>query len=32
MNEDKRGQSYLVEGIGYDFIPSTLHRSLVDEW
>jgi len=25
-------QSYEVEGIGYDFIPEVLHRSLVDEW
>lgn len=24
--------SYKVEGIGYDFIPSVLDRSLVDEW
>jgi cystathionine beta-synthase len=26
------GASYLVEGIGYDFIPEVLDRSLVDEW
>ena len=25
-------QSYEVEGIGYDFIPEVLDRSLVDEW
>lgn len=25
-------QSYVVEGIGYDFIPTVLDRSLVDEW
>jgi len=25
-------QSYKVEGIGYDFIPDVLDRSLVDEW
>ena len=25
-------QNYEVEGIGYDFIPEVLHRSLVDEW
>ena len=25
-------QTYEVEGIGYDFIPEVLHRSLVDEW
>jgi cystathionine beta-synthase len=24
--------SYKVEGIGYDFIPDVLNRSLVDEW
>lgn len=24
--------SYKVEGIGYDFIPPVLDRSLVDEW
>lgn len=24
--------SYKVEGIGYDFIPKVLDRSLVDEW
>lgn len=25
-------QSYEVEGIGYDFIPTVLDRSVVDEW
>lgn len=25
-------KSYLVEGIGYDFIPEVLDRSLVDRW
>ncbi|ANB14196.1 cystathionine beta-synthase CYS4 [Sugiyamaella lignohabitans] len=25
-------ESYKVEGIGYDFIPDVLDRSLVDEW
>ncbi|MCY4322017.1 MAG: pyridoxal-phosphate dependent enzyme [Bdellovibrionaceae bacterium] len=25
-------KNYEVEGIGYDFIPEVLHRSLVDEW
>lgn len=25
-------KSYLVEGIGYDFIPDVLDRSLVDRW
>ena len=24
--------TYKVEGIGYDFIPDVLDRSLVDEW
>jgi len=27
-----QGPSYLVEGIGYDFIPQVLDRSLVDQW
>jgi len=26
------GPSYLVEGIGYDFIPQVLDRSLIDRW
>jgi cystathionine beta-synthase len=26
------GDPYLVEGIGYDFIPDTLDRSVVDRW
>jgi len=29
---DEEIQSYLVEGIGYDFIPDVLDRSLVDQW
>jgi cystathionine beta-synthase len=24
--------SYFVEGIGYDFIPNVIDRSVVDEW
>jgi len=32
LNATGRGASYLVEGIGYDFIPQVLDRSLVDEW
>jgi len=32
LNDEKRLESYLVEGIGYDFIPAVLDRSLVDEW
>ena len=26
------GPSYLVEGIGYDFVPDTMDLSVVDEW
>jgi len=32
LNDDKRLQSYAVEGIGYDFIPAVLDRGLVDTW
>ena len=32
MNDVKRGQSYAVEGIGYDFIPTVMDRALVDVW
>jgi cystathionine beta-synthase len=32
LNDEKRLQSYQVEGIGYDFIPDVLDRSLVDQW
>ncbi|KAG5188511.1 tryptophan synthase beta subunit-like PLP-dependent enzyme [Tribonema minus] len=32
LNDDGRLQSYKVEGIGYDFIPRVLDRSLVDQW
>lgn len=32
LNDEKRLQSYAVEGIGYDFIPIVLDRSLVDVW
>jgi len=28
----KRLQGYQVEGIGYDFIPSSLDRGIVDKW
>ncbi|KAJ1917200.1 cystathionine beta-synthase [Mycoemilia scoparia] len=26
------GGAYQVEGIGYDFVPETMHRGLVDRW
>jgi cystathionine beta-synthase len=32
MNERKRLHGYQIEGIGYDFIPTVLDRSLIDEW
>lgn len=32
LNDPGRLDSYAVEGIGYDFIPQVLDRSLVDEW
>eukprot|EP00922_Rhytidocystis_sp_ex-Travisia-forbesii_P009491 GHVS01013852.1.p1 GENE.GHVS01013852.1~~GHVS01013852.1.p1 ORF type:complete len:517 (+),score=116.00 GHVS01013852.1:48-1553(+) len=32
LNDAKRNESYLVEGIGYDFLPTTLDRNVVDEW
>jgi len=32
LNAKGCGESYLVEGIGYDFVPPVLDRSLVDEW
>lgn len=32
LNDKSRLESYQVEGIGYDFIPDVLDRSLVDEW
>ena len=32
LNDERRLQSYVVEGIGYDFIPTVLDRSLVDFW
>lgn len=32
LNDKDRLKSYKVEGIGYDFIPTVLDRSLVDEW
>ena len=32
LNDERRLQSYTVEGIGYDFIPTVLDRALVDMW
>ena len=32
LNDEKRLQSYQVEGIGYDFIPTVLDRSIIDSW
>lgn len=32
LNDDKRLEPYQVEGIGYDFIPDVLDRTLVDHW
>lgn len=32
LAKDEGVSSYLVEGIGYDFIPDVLDRSLVDVW
>lgn len=32
LNDHKRLEGYQVEGIGYDFVPSVLDYSVVDEW
>mmetsp|Transcript_16770 Transcript_16770/g.48687 ORF Transcript_16770/g.48687 Transcript_16770/m.48687 type:complete len:530 (+) Transcript_16770:63-1652(+) len=32
LNEKNKLEAYHVEGIGYDFIPDVLDRSLVDKW
>ncbi|CAI5747025.1 unnamed protein product [Peronospora destructor] len=32
LNDENRLKPYQVEGIGYDFIPQVLDRSLVDRW
>ena len=32
LNDEMRLQAYKVEGIGYDFIPTVLDRSIVDTW
>lgn len=32
LNDSHRLEPYEVEGIGYDFIPKVLDRSIIDEW
>ncbi|KAK2462703.1 hypothetical protein APHAL10511_005221 [Amanita phalloides] len=32
LNEEGRGKAYVVEGIGYDFVPEVLDRETVDVW
>jgi cystathionine beta-synthase len=32
LNDKNRLESYQVEGIGYDFIPEVLDRTLIDKW
>lgn len=32
LNDQHRLEAYVVEGIGYDFVPDVLDRSLVDVW
>ncbi|KAJ4303975.1 cystathionine beta-synthase [Collariella sp. IMI 366227] len=32
LNEEQANIPYKVEGIGYDFIPDVLDRSIVDKW
>ncbi|KAI0759308.1 cystathionine beta-synthase [Irpex lacteus] len=32
LNEEGSGSSYIVEGIGYDFVPDVLDRADVDTW
>ena len=32
MNTDGAGSQYVVEGIGYDFVPDVLSRSEIDTW
>lgn len=32
LNKEGDGEQYIVEGIGYDFIPDVLNRSDVDVW
>ncbi|KAM5475627.1 cystathionine beta-synthase [Microsporum audouinii] len=32
LNQEHLNEAYKVEGIGYDFIPDVLDRSIVDKW
>ncbi|KAF7308750.1 Serine/threonine-protein kinase Tel1 [Mycena kentingensis (nom. inval.)] len=32
LNAQDNGKPYVVEGIGYDFVPDVLNRADVDEW
>lgn len=32
LNDEGRGNSYKIEGIGYDFIPRVLDRTYTDKW
>ncbi|KAJ7066635.1 tryptophan synthase beta subunit-like PLP-dependent enzyme [Mycena amicta] len=32
LNEEDNGRQYVVEGIGYDFVPDVLTRGEVDAW
>ena len=32
LNDDHRLEPYVVEGVGYDFIPKVLQRESIDEW
>lgn len=32
LNDHKRLEGYHVEGIGYDFLPTVLDHSVIDEW
>ncbi|KAF9530404.1 tryptophan synthase beta subunit-like PLP-dependent enzyme [Crepidotus variabilis] len=32
LNKDGNGEQYIVEGIGYDFVPDVLNRGDVDVW
>ena len=32
LNDERRLQSYAVEGIGYDFVPVVCDRAIVDVW